>query len=296
MKRWIALTALLLLVFGFATNGAERPTSPNARSATTGPHGGQLHRLGDLQCEVVFIPQSVEVYVYDRDGHAVDVRQARGRITFGFQDDPRSYRHDLYPSAGPGNSTDGLYLAIDLSKIPDRHPTIDIALHGLRRLPVTFAASLRRKQMSAQVAIREQKICPISGKPLGSMGQPLKVRIRDRDVYLCCASCSNQLAANPEVHFAKLTWPLSKATSADAAAIARQRVCLVKGKPLHAAGGSWKTRLRGHQVFLCSRGCFAFLQSAPEKYLSKVPHARPASHRRNRTATAKTRKSSTIKR
>ncbi len=33
----------------------------------------------------------------------------------------------------------------------------------------------------------KQKVCPVSGEPLGSMGTPYKVTVKDREVFLCCA-------------------------------------------------------------------------------------------------------------
>ena len=50
----------------------------------------------------------------------------------------------------------------------------------------------------------EQRICPVSNEPLGSMGKPPKVTIDGRDVYLCCAGCEQELRENPDKYLAKL--------------------------------------------------------------------------------------------
>lgn len=50
----------------------------------------------------------------------------------------------------------------------------------------------------------KQKLCPVSGEPLGSMGTPYKVTVKDREVFLCCAGCESQIKENPDQYLAKL--------------------------------------------------------------------------------------------
>jgi YHS domain-containing protein len=50
----------------------------------------------------------------------------------------------------------------------------------------------------------EQKVCPVSGDPLGSMGKPYKVTVLGREVFLCCQGCESQIKADPEKYLAKL--------------------------------------------------------------------------------------------
>ncbi|MER3441734.1 MAG: hypothetical protein C4296_10245 [Gemmataceae bacterium] len=45
---------------------------------------------------------------------------------------------------------------------------------------------------------RKQRFCPISGSPLGSMGKPVRIRILDETVYLCCDGCREQALAEPD--------------------------------------------------------------------------------------------------
>ena len=50
----------------------------------------------------------------------------------------------------------------------------------------------------------KQKVCPVSGQPLGSMGVPVKVTVKDRDVFLCCEGCRGSLLEDPDTYLAKL--------------------------------------------------------------------------------------------
>ena len=49
-----------------------------------------------------------------------------------------------------------------------------------------------------------QEICPVTDAALGSMGTPIKVRVGDRDVFICCEGCREDLLENADKHLAKL--------------------------------------------------------------------------------------------
>jgi hypothetical protein len=50
----------------------------------------------------------------------------------------------------------------------------------------------------------KQKTCPVSDQALGSMGKPIKVAVGDRDVFICCEGCEEELKNNSEKYLAKL--------------------------------------------------------------------------------------------
>lgn len=55
----------------------------------------------------------------------------------------------------------------------------------------------------------EQKVCAVTGEPLGSMGRPEPVAVTDskgekHTVLICCESCREELLQNPDEHLAKL--------------------------------------------------------------------------------------------
>ena len=52
--------------------------------------------------------------------------------------------------------------------------------------------------------IAKQKTCPVTDEPLGSMGKPVKVVVKGRRVFLCCAGCKKKLLANPDKYLKKL--------------------------------------------------------------------------------------------
>jgi Cu(I)/Ag(I) efflux system membrane fusion protein len=54
-----------------------------------------------------------------------------------------------------------------------------------------------------QLAAR-QKVCPVTGEPLDSMGGPVRVEVGGRVVFVCCEGCSKPLRDNPAKYLAKL--------------------------------------------------------------------------------------------
>ncbi|MCA8991684.1 MAG: hypothetical protein KDA69_09225 [Planctomycetaceae bacterium] len=58
-----------------------------------------------------------------------------------------------------------------------------------------------------QALVDQQKICPVGGSELGSMGTPIKVMVGERPVFLCCEGCEKALLADPDKYLAILDNP-----------------------------------------------------------------------------------------
>ncbi|MHB8861720.1 MAG: efflux RND transporter periplasmic adaptor subunit, partial [Pirellulaceae bacterium] len=59
-----------------------------------------------------------------------------------------------------------------------------------------------------------QKICPITGARLGSMGKPYKMDVEGRPLFLCCKGCEGQVKADPAAAWKKLESSGEDATDA----------------------------------------------------------------------------------
>ena len=59
-------------------------------------------------------------------------------------------------------------------------------------------ASLAKLSDEDRKLANEQKSCPITGEPLGSMGVPIKLTLKDQTVFLCCASCKKEAEADAD--------------------------------------------------------------------------------------------------
>ncbi|MEZ0230192.1 MAG: efflux RND transporter periplasmic adaptor subunit, partial [Planctomycetota bacterium] len=67
----------------------------------------------------------------------------------------------------------------------------------------TFTGSMRapaQPTLSAddRAEIAKQKKCPIGGDPLGGMGDPVKILLEGRLVFLCCAGCEGDARKDPK--------------------------------------------------------------------------------------------------
>jgi hypothetical protein len=52
--------------------------------------------------------------------------------------------------------------------------------------------------------VERQKVCPVMGHPLGSMGAPYRLVVGGRIVFLCCEGCAPALKESPGKYLAKL--------------------------------------------------------------------------------------------
>jgi Cu(I)/Ag(I) efflux system membrane fusion protein len=66
------------------------------------------------------------------------------------------------------------------------------------------AADLAQLPPEDRKAAEAQKICPISGELLGSMGVPVKMQLQGRTVFLCCQGCEESANKDPAGTLKKL--------------------------------------------------------------------------------------------
>lgn len=72
-------------------------------------------------------------------------------------------------------------------------------LHG-KQLPVTLATI----DESDKAGIARQRVCPVSEAELGSMGDPIKVLVDGKPLYLCCQGCVAKVKNAPETYLSKV--------------------------------------------------------------------------------------------
>jgi YHS domain-containing protein len=107
-----------------------------------------------------------------------------------------------------------------------------------------------------QLKIAAQKICPVSGKPLGSMGTPLKTKIGDEELFLCCQNCTSGQVSRE--HWATIHSSFAKA----------QGKCPVMDKDL-PAGSKW-TVVDGQIFYVCCPPCIDKIKADPKTYFAKL--------------------------
>ena len=125
----------------------------------------------------------------------------------------------------------------------------------------------KEKKVEA-LLIAAQKICPVSGAPLDSMGGAIKAKSGERTIYLCCKGCFGQPIKAE-------AWKQIQKNLAEA-----QGVCAVMtDKPLPENPAS--VVVEGRTVFVCCKGCIKKVKADPAKALAVVnaqlkKHVEPA--------------------
>ena len=256
----------------------SQPISRESQS-TTGKHGGKVTPVDGLRAETVVSQAGFKVYLYDASDAPIAVADTRGTISLNIDGGQKQYRYDLLPD-GDG----GLITRVNLSKVAGRTLQLNITLVDVpgvsgKSLKYQVSASVPAdpRQLEA-LAIAKQKTCPVSNKPLGSMGDPVAVELGDLNVYVCCAACSNAVKADP-VKYAVGDLPveLAVATKEDAAGIERQKVCPVMDEPLGSMGQPVKLLVGGKPLYLCCKGCIKKVKAEPARYYVMVNGTRSQS-------------------
>ncbi|QDV83774.1 Archaeal TRASH domain protein [Stieleria magnilauensis] len=284
MKHKILLTAALIAVASVSTSSAQHNHAGHnhampGQTATAqmtrpvaGPHGGSLKQAGAVQLETVVSQGGIQMFVFDRSGQPLSVDRGRGAASLRVEGNAKRYRYDLLPD-GKG----GLTAPVNLSQIAGRQIEIEIQLVGINAAggqPLTLneVATVPASELQlAAAAIARQKICPVSGKPLGSMGDPVAVDVNGQRVFVCCGGCVSAVKSDPAKYAAgRPQITVATSTAADAAAIAAQKVCPVMDEPLGGMGTPIKVTIGDKPIYLCCKGCIKKIQAEPAKYLAMV--------------------------
>ena len=231
-----ALTVLLLRVVSPAAGqtGGRCPAcqthSPEAdeagrkarAAAESTPHHGQVTPVPGGTIELVYLPKETRVYLRNAAGQPLSAAKVKGELNLQLLGKYEQVFHFQYPLAyqcAPAGAKEPDYLvaAVSQSKVKDGYMTVDVQLTGLpfrereAKFSQVFASSLPRTKVTVaalngadRAAIGRQRVCPVSGLALDSMGGPIKVLVGDKgSLYLCCKNCLLTVEDKPEVYLAK---------------------------------------------------------------------------------------------
>ena len=139
-------------------------------------------------------------------------------------------------------------------------PKIQADVAGsLKKVNANYVSFVQKERQahSDHMNMAAQGICPVSGQKLGSMGEPIKVKVGAEEVaFLCCKGCQGkQLKAE---HWATVQANLAKA----------QGTCPVMGKPVDASMKS--TVVNGRKIFVCCPPCIEKINAEPAAFVAKL--------------------------
>ena len=65
-------------------------------------------------------------------------------------------------------------------------------------------AALDKLSPADRALAEQQKYCPETDEPLGSMDTPIKVMVKDQPVFICCKSCEKGVLKDPDATLKKV--------------------------------------------------------------------------------------------
>ncbi len=182
------------------------------------PHGGQLTTAKPMTFEVVYTPQEIRVYLYGVVlPYPESAKDVTGEVSLQRPYDERATRVALRYVAQPAGQQDYLAAPVDLSRVRDGDLTATVKLANLplqNRPGITFSQSVVVSKAKPQVTlaavdqndhagIARQRVCPVTGASLDSMGGPVKVLVGGQPLYLCCKGCLGKVQIHPAAYLAK---------------------------------------------------------------------------------------------
>ena len=170
-----------------------------------------------LTFEVVYLPQEIRVYLYGAMPLPETSKDVTGEVSLQRPYDERATRAALRYVAQPAGQQDYLAAPVDLSRVKDGDLTATVKLANLplqNRPGIAFAQSVVVSKAKAQVSlaaldqsdqagIARQRVCPVTGAALDSMGGPIKVLVGGQPLYLCCKGCLGKVQSDPEAFLRK---------------------------------------------------------------------------------------------
>jgi Cu(I)/Ag(I) efflux system membrane fusion protein len=152
---------------------------------------------------------------------------------------------------------------------------------------VKVQANLAKLSTPDRRLAEAQKVCPVRGTRLGSMGPPVEVVLKGRHVLLCCKGCVEEATSNPDGTLsaldhrkaeaappgnrqARIAANLAKLGEADRRLAEAQKVCPVQGTLLGLMGKPVRILLNGQTFFLCCPNCKEDARANPEKTLATL--------------------------
>ena len=120
-----------------------------------------------------------------------------------------------------------------------------------------------------QIKMAVQEICPMTGNKLGTHGAPIKVKMGDETLFICCQGCLKQ-QVNPQ-HWATIHANFARA----------QQICPIMKKPL-PKNPKW-TFVNGQIVYVCCPPCAKKIGADPNGAMKKIDELYTASLRARQT-------------
>ena len=117
--------------------------------------------------------------------------------------------------------------------------------------------SPQRSREEVRAAV--QGICPVSGLELGAHGAPMKVKIGEQELFICCEACKN--GSVKKEHWTRIHQNFASA----------QARCFVMDNPLPKKP-KWVI-VKGQLIYVCCPPCIEKIEASPDSFIEQLNQA-----------------------
>ncbi len=188
----------------------EKPPAGLSTPGVLMPHAGDYVSSERNYYEIVYMPLQTRIYVYDRKLRPATSKEVQAHMTVRPASQAGEQKVAFQYVPQPPGSTEQDYLTANFDAGPLQGSDVSISFE-LSRLTETAVLSpyyahfnIRPYIAKASVipadkdAIDRQRICPVTGAPLGSRGAVVKIYVAEFPLFLSGEDCIGAVAQSPQ--------------------------------------------------------------------------------------------------
>ncbi len=195
-------------------SGSKSDYKPLPPPALLMPHAGDYVSTETNYYEIVYMPLQTRIYLYDSKFKPLSARDVHAQMTLQLPQETATRHIPFQYVPLPGGATEQNYVAapFDIRPLQGEEASITFEFSGLQNRssptatftphyspfnirPYITQASLTEADRDA---IARQRICPVTGVPLGSRGQVVKLYVAEFPLYVSGEDCIAAVKAAPQ--------------------------------------------------------------------------------------------------
>ena len=178
------------------------------------PHAGEYVSTEKNYYEIVYMPLQTRIYLFDSKLRPLTARDVHAQMILQLPKENAPQQVPFQYVAMPPGASEQDYVAalFDIRPLQDKETSITLEFSGLpdRRNPTaSFTPYYPRFNIRPYVAkalvtaadgdgVARQRVCPVSGAPLGSRGPVVKLYIADYPLYVSGDDCIAAVKEAPQ--------------------------------------------------------------------------------------------------
>jgi hypothetical protein len=178
------------------------------------PHAGDYLSSETNYYEIVYMPLQTRIYLYDSKFKPISAREIHAQMTLQLPQETaiRQIPFQFVPLPAGATEQDYVAAAFDIRPLQDKEASITFEFSGLsnRSSPTaTFTPHYARFNIRPYIAqallteadrdaIVRQRVCPVSGIPLSSRGQVVKLYVAEFPLFLSGEDCIAAVTETPQ--------------------------------------------------------------------------------------------------